>query len=320
MSYSISTAPFGGPNTGFGVVASQGVPLVGNSPFGNVWFVDGNLGADGNDGNYRGAPLKTMAEAFTRISSGDVIYFRGNITEQISTPAGVFDVTIIGGANQPRHADAHTGNNGYSSATWKFPSSGGSASTPLLIVQQQGWKLLNILFDGPASAAAVQIFRDGGAGDSERDGSHVQIGGCKFVAAQNHIEFKGGLSQVVIENNLFFGATAASIKETVGAGIGTNNYFRILNNEFHNNVSHFVVGTNYASIRGNTFGAFTASTGFGLDLNGGSNNIVWGNYMSGDYDGDYRAGTSDEWAGNYSMDVSSGEVGAEGLTIAVPVA
>lgn len=293
-------------------------PLGGFVPyvFGKTYFVDGNLGGDGNTGLERGAPLRTMAEAFTRIKSGDTIWFRGNITEQISSPVGIFDVTIIGLST--RHADAHTSNNGYSSSTWKTPSSP-TAATPLLTVRQQGWRLINILFDGPSDAAAVQLFRDGGSGDDERDASHAYIAKCKFVAGQNHIEVKGGLSQIVVENNLFFGATANSFLNTVGAGIGTNNFFRILNNEWHNNASHLVVASNYASIRGNTFGAFTASTGFGVDLNGGSNNIVWGNYMSGDYDGDYRAGTSDEWAGNYSMDVSSAEVGAEGLTIAVPV-
>lgn len=278
------------------------------------FWVHGNIGGDGNSGTSPAAPFRTIAAAFAQVGSGDVIHFNGNTTEQLTTPAGVFDVTIIGEGNQPRHSDAHTTSNGYSSATWK---AGASASTPNLIIQQQGWRLINVLFDGPASAAAVQLLRDAGAGDAERDGSHAHIVGCKFVAAQNHIEFKGGLSQCVIENNLFFGSTDDSLVETVGAGVGTNNYHRVLNNEFHNNATHIDVDMNYASIRGNTFGKWSTK---GILMGGGSNNMVWGNYLSGDYDAGYVAGTADEWAGNYSMDVASDEVGDNAITTAVSVA
>jgi hypothetical protein len=279
----------------------------------HIW-VHGNVGNNGNSGLSPDRPLRTMQAAFNKLSSGDVIHFNGNIAEDISTPAGIFDVTIIGEGNQPRHSDAHTTNNGYSSATWK---TGGGASTPLLTVRQQGWKLINILFDGPASAAAVQLFRDAGSGDAEDDASHAHILGCKFVAGQNHIEFKGGLSQCVIEGNLFFGSTDDSLVETVGAGVGTNNYHRVINNEFHNNATHIDVDMNYATIKWNTFGKWSTK---GILMSGGSNNMVWGNYLSGDYDAGYLAGTDDEWAGNYSMDITSDEVGDNAITTAVPVA
>lgn len=315
----VIATPGSGNLSNFGGVSGFGMPTTGGAPlsvFGTYYFVDGNLGADGNVGTSVTAPLKTMAEAFTRITSGDVIVFRGNIAEQVSTPAGVFDVTIIGGANRPRHADAHTGNNGYSSSTWKAPSSP-TAATPLLTIRQQGWRLINFLLDGPSDAAAVQLFRDAGAASAERDGSHAHFIGCKFVAGQNHIEFKGGLSQVRIEDCTFFGATADSLLETTGAGVGTNNYFEILNNRFHDNASHIDVGLNFATVRGNTFGKFTTA---GVDLTGGSYNAVSANHMFGDYDAGYVAGSNDDWAGNFSMDVASAEVGAEGITIAVPVA
>lgn len=282
-------------------------------PIKHFW-VHGNVGNNGNAGDTANAPLRTMQAAFNKVGSGDVIHFNGNIAEQISTPAGVFDVTIIGEGNQPRHADGHTTNNGYSSATWK---TAGVSATPLLTVRQQGWKIANVLFDGPSDAAAVQLFRDAGSGDAEDDASHAHIVGCKFVAAQNHIEFKGGLSQCVIEGNLFFGSTDDSIVETVGAGVGTNNYHRIINNEFHNNATHIDLDCNYATIKWNTFGKWSTK---GILMGGGSNNMVWGNYLSGDYDAGYVAGTADEWAGNFSMDVASDEVGDNAITTAVSVA
>jgi len=280
------------------------------------YWVNGNVGLDTNDGLSPDAPFKTMDKAFDTIGSGDVIHFNGNTTEQLSTPLGIFDVTIIGEGNLPRHADAHTTNNGYSGATWK---AGSSASTPNLIIRNQGWRLINILFDGPASAAAVQVLRTNTSGDNEVDASHVHILSCRFVAAQNHIEFKGGPNWCVVENNLFYGATGDSLAETTGDGVGTNSWHRILNNYFVDNDTHIDVGLSYGLVRNNVFGAFTTTS---VDVSGGTagKNVVTGNYMTGDYDAKYVAHADDEWAGNYSMDVTSAEVGAEGLTIAIPVA
>lgn len=273
--------------------------------FGNRWFVDAKVGDDDNSGRSSEAPFLTMAAAFAVVDSGDVIYVRGKVREHCTTPAGVFDVSIIGAANRPRHADDHsessTPGRGSSSATWTTPASP-TAATPLLIVQQQGWRLEGILFDGPSDAAAVQIFRDGGAGDAERDGSHCWIRNCKFVAGQNHIEFKGGLSQCLIEGNFFLGATADSIIETVGAGIGTNNYHEFLYNHWHNNAGGLDVALNQGTIAWNTFGKHTAGDGSSIDLQGGNDNMVYGNSLYGTYSiaGGYRAGTNDEWGGNFN--------------------
>jgi len=299
-------------------VSSYGDPKAFFNPYGKVYFVDGNLGNANNDGSSPDYPLLTMAAAFAKIKSGDTIIFRGNITENLTATAGIFDVTIIGGANKPRHADAHTGNNGYSSAVWK-PS---SASTPNLIIQQQGWTLINILFDCPASAAGVQLLRDAGAGDAERDASHATIYGCRFASGQNGVEFKGGPNFVRIENCTFHDMTAAALVNTTGAGVGTNYVTQILKNFFHNNESAIKLPLNQSAVIGNVIGGFTASTGFGIDLTGGiGKNQVSGNYLSGDYDGDYVAAANDSWAGNFSMDTTSAEIGDDsGITTAVPVA
>jgi hypothetical protein len=264
---------------------------------GSVWYVDGNLGNAASNGKSWSTALLTMADAFNRMATGDTIFFKGNIREQISTPAGIFAGKIIG-VGRPRHADAHTTNNGYHAPTWKVPSVE-VTTTPLLTIRQQGWELYNILFDGPSAAAAVQLFRDAGADDAEDDASHAVIQGCKFVTGQNHVEVKGGLSQCEIYDNMFFGATAASFIETVGAGVGTNNYHRVMRNHFHNNISHIDCGMNYASIADNIFGKFTT---VGVDLRTGSENVVVRNALYGTYSnvGGYYAGTNDEWGGNYN--------------------
>lgn len=302
----------------------DGMDIFPNFVRGKDWFVNAKLGANTNDGETYDTATATFAELVDgdrRLRSGDRIWITGKIREQTSTPAGIFDVTVIG-LGSPRHADDHTepSGGGYmggsSAASWLAPASP-TAATPLLTVRQQGWKFINILWDGPSDAAALQLFRDAGSGDAEDDASHAHIIGCKFVAGQNHIEFKGGLSQCILEDNLFFGATAYSILETVGAGVGTNNYHRFLRNHWHNNDGHIDMGMNYASIFANIFGKWTTKA---VDLATGSNNMLNGNYLFGDYDAGYVAGTSDEWAGNFSMDLTSDEVGDNGITTAVPVA
>lgn len=303
---------------------SYGAPVFGlnavHNPWTRVFFVDGNRGSDGRDGRSPEAAYLTMSKVMANIASGDTIVARGNFSENVTTPAGVFDVTMIGAGNKPRHADAHTGNGGYSGVTWgKSPA---SSSTPLIKVQQQGWSFYNILFECPNTSAGIQFFRDGGAGDAERDGGHGTVYGCRFDGGvnggQEGIEVSGGSGFFRFENNLFRGLDAG-IKSTVGAGIGTNAWWEIIGNRFTQNVRHINATLDRSYVLYNTSGQFTTN-GFKLDGGVAGFNSVHGNYLSGDYDAGYVGGTSDDWAGNYSMDTGSGEVGAEGLTTAAPVA
>jgi hypothetical protein len=106
---------------------------------GRTYYVEGGAGAvasNSKNGLSWSQAFANMDQAFDVIDSGDTIVFRGNIREELTTPAGVFDVTIIGAGNRPRHADGHTGDNGYSGAIWKPPASP-TAATPLCIVQAQ---------------------------------------------------------------------------------------------------------------------------------------------------------------------------------------
>lgn len=287
-------------------LSSFGVPVLPSGwmqPFGRVWFVNGGSGAGGTGGTGTepDSPFLTMDAAFDQVGSGDTIFFKGNIKEQLTTPAGVFDVTIVGCGNSPRHADAHTGNNGYSGATWKAPDSP-TASTPLLKVQQQGWRFANFLFGAaPAATPAVDLFRDGGAGDAERDASHATFYGMRFDAGPIGIRANGGPAFIGVFNSLFRGQTTTAIANTVGAGIGTNLCWQIQGNRFASNVNHIVAPLSQAVIWGNSIGVFTT---MGIDLNGGAgDNQVVGNYLNGTYSivGGYRrAAASDNWNGNFA--------------------
>lgn len=296
----------------FGVPVLPAVPNI--KPWATYYFVDASnfsqAASDGNDGLSPDTPLSTMERAFELIEakvsfgqggSGSVICFIGNVAEQLVTPAGVFDVTVIGCGNRPRNADAFNGNSGYSAATWKPPASA-TAATALCRVLQQGWAFYNILFDPPADAAALEFVRNAGSGTSERDASHFTVIGNRFGAGQNHIaigatSFTENLFNGLIAGNTFNDATAASIM--TGGGVAGFRH-QIVDNVFIDNESHIDLPLNEGLIARNIIGPFTTTA---IDLTGGANNVVGPhNVLSGTYDngGGYTESGTDTWAGNYT--------------------
>jgi hypothetical protein len=275
---------------------------------GDVFYVDAYDGSDGNDGSSWSRPILTMAEAFTRVASGDSIVFRGKVTEQISTPVQVQDVTVIGAGTRPRNADAAPADpTGRShGASWQ-PVASEVATTPLCTVRQQGWRFVNILFDCPSDDAGVELLTTGGSGNDERTGSHASFYGCKFVTGSVGVQDSGGAGFIYIDDCDFQGLTSA-IESVSGAGIGQP-WFRsvIKNSRFTQNTNHIVIPSEEVIISDNVFGVFTTK---GIDVSGGTGqNIVTRNLLSGTYSnlGGYTAGTNDCWFGNYgSSGVTSG--------------
>jgi hypothetical protein len=281
--------------TNFSSLSVGGAPVMGNmaNPYGRVIYVDGNRGSDGNNGKSGGRAYATMAKAMTVVASGDTIYLRGNVTENITAPAGIFDVSIIGVGNRPRHADAHTGNNGYSGATWKASVT----SDPLCIVRQQGWRFENILFACPTTDAALDFIRDAASGDSERDSSHAIVRNCRFAGGQDGIRISGteNVFNVLVEGCMFHDQTGTSIVSS-----GSYAYrWTIRNNVFVANGIHIDVGFTQSAIYDNTFGKFTTTS---IDLTGGTDTMVSGNRLFGTFSisGGYKPGTTCEWGGNFN--------------------
>lgn len=256
------------------------------------------LGNDGAPGDNPDEPLRTMARAFVLAEPGCTIHFTGNIREQLNSPAGLFDVTIVGEGNRPRHADAHTGNNGYSAATWKSPAVP-VAVTPLLKVRQQGWRFANILFANPSDAPALDFMRDAAAGDDERDSSHAEVLGCRFAGGSSGIKITGTeiVHNLFIHDNIFNDITRA---------IWATAYYArravIEHNIFELNTNHIVAAFGDSHILNNSFGQFTTLS---IDLTGGNgHNVITGNYLSGTYSiaGGYKkSNANDEWAGNQNV-------------------
>jgi hypothetical protein len=284
--------------------------------YGSRWFVDGNRGDDDNNGRSADKPFLTMNAAFSSIQSGDTIYVRGNIREQLTTPAGVFDVKVIGPSPVTRHPDAHTSNGGYSSARWNAPASP-TASTPLVKVQQQGWIFKDILFTGDENdgVGCIQLFRDGGAGDAERDGSHAQIIGCRFAGGLYGIQDSGGCARVFIygdnEFQQFSESDNDAIVSVVGAGIGTLWGWKIKGNTFQANHTDIDAALTGAQIVGNHFvlTSLGVTNTVAIDTTGGSRNLIAQNYMysasnAAGINARFVVGSNDIYSDNYYSDIA----------------
>ena len=286
---------------------------------GRFWFVDTVAGNNANNGRELDSPFLTMAAAFAQLGSGDTVLFRGNVREQLTTPANVFDVNLIGLGNRPRHADATPFGGNLAANSWRAPASGVANTTPLLKIIQQGWRLQNILFDnGTTSAASVQIYRDAGAGDLERCGGHAEILGCRFQGNASAGVAESGVElietyNVLIKNCIFSifmnNANSTAIKTSAGAGVAATWRINIEDCTFHDNKNDIVCAMNNAEILRNRFhmvGAYITNVK-AIDLTNGLRNLVAHNYMCSASDvagtnARFTAGTGDIWGPNYYSD------------------
>lgn len=316
------------PLTNFpGGLSSMGAPVVPTPSLvpanGRThYWVHGNNGSNGNDGLSADRPLLTMAKVFTLLKSGDVIHVNGNIREQLTSPAGVFGVTVIGESTRPRHPDSHTDGsdllgslgNGYSSALWKTPTV--ATTAPLLKVIQQGWRFVNMLFAGPTDSDCIQLYRDAGSGDDERDASHAEFIGCRFDSGYNAINDTGGCYNVLVRGCIFRALTNFCILGVGNIGAGQLAW-HIHDNHFWGFTNGVKIAGVSCRIQNNTFTAGgTPNTTVVLNTDnggGGSANFIvlnffqtaTANFNTPDVVGD----ATDVWW-NYSIDSTAAGVGA----------
>jgi hypothetical protein len=288
-------------------VSSFGIPVLGGpSVYGNYWFVDTERGSDGNTGKSRSKAFSTMSKALSVAGTSDVVFLTGDCREELTGSNLVFDLTIVGCGNSPHHPDLPATGYRSGAATWRPPASP-TAATPLIKVRGRGWRFVNILFDAPVDAAAIYLERNASSGTDEYDGSHASILGCRFDAGKVGIENAGGCGFTTVKGNFFRG-----LSESGGAGIKCTSTsvavplaWTIEDNRFANNASHILSSMSYSTIKGNTFGRFTATLSVDIDdqpsANQGEYNVIWGNYLSGTYGATaYPPGSNNEWAGNFN--------------------
>lgn len=243
------------------------------------WFVHGNNGNNGvhRNNNSPDEPFLTMAKAFAVMGPGDIIHFKGNISEHLETPNGVQDGTIVGWGNRPRHADTHPGNGERSSATWKSAGT----NSPLLTVNCSAWKFENFLVAAHASNAGFLLARNAiETAAEEIDGSHATFRGLRFASGGYGIRDTGGTFNVLVENNVF-GAVTEAILGVGNIGVGQLQW-HILNNHFNNMTNGVKIAAHECRIEGNCFtDGGTPNTTYVLNTNngGGRDNFVIGNYF-----------------------------------------
>jgi hypothetical protein len=315
---------------GDGIVEMDGL-IVAGSTFpvkkGTCYFVDALNGSNANNGRTWASPFLTMAKAFSVLESGDTIMFVGKVREQLTTPVQVFDVTIIGAGNRPRHADAEPEPVGGSSAsTWTTPASG-ATTDPLVTVLQQGWRFVNILFAGPSDESCVELFRNGGAGDLERDASHAEFIGCRFASGQDGIVASGGIYGVLVQDCRFLAMTGYAIKSVVGAGIGAGDTsWQVFGNQITGCANGVLLSAITCAVKGNYFDdGGTPNTTTVLNMTGSAggsgNNFIVDNYFqttSANFNTpDIVGNATDVWR-NFNIDGTFTSGGVMGLETGQP--
>lgn len=289
-------------------------------------FLDAKTGSNSNDGLSWDSAVKTMAQALAIVQTGGRIFFRGDVREELTGSNLKFDISIIG-VGSLHHADEPSSAYHPGASVWRAPASP-TAATPLLAVRGRGWKFINILFDCPVDAAAVQLNSNASSGTDEYDASHAGFYNCIFTSGYRAIQDVGGVINITIDNCVF-----RIISETGGCAIVNTStsvrvpqYWRITNNFFAGNgqsggnEAHIDAPLSGSLIADNFFGT-VEGTGLYIDLTGGDDNIVTRNLLAGEYNtNDYVPGTADIWAGNQSLSASFGGNSAQGTTLSVPAA
>ena len=284
----------------------DGLPVLAKK--GKVYFFDGSKAANGSGEGWDDA-ANNMQSLFNKLVGGETILVAGRVAEQLVTPVQVFDVSIIGVGNRPRHADSTpSGGNTYAS---QWAGGGLTAAQANLRILQQGWLIENILFSMvDSNAAGIEVVRNADAGNSERDGSHLIARGVKFAGAGVGIRcgvagtFTEIPNHVVVEDCEFLQNTFG----IRGAIQGQN--WTIRRNIFRDSTNAITAPLGSTYIYENIVNGFTAAASSGgIDLTGGQGlNVISKNILGGTYSnagGYVRANANDIWFGNFTS-VSSG--------------
>jgi hypothetical protein len=259
-------------------------------------------------GGPRGS-FSTFTALKPNLRSRDLIILSGVLREQAVAPSDIYDVTIIGAANQPRQATSGGVPTG-GGACWIGPTSP-TATTPLLELVSQGWAFENIEFTPVASSAAIRLTRS--ASVDTIDAGHARFTNCYFAAngvtTPIGIEDNGGCRSVIIEGCRFEGLASAVLSLNTAAAVPLD--WNINNNKFFQNTNDIKMSLSYASIVSNQF--LTAGSGATnkvisttfISTQGGNNKLVLNFFNNTEAQiapgSGYTGAASDQWM-NYVTD------------------
>lgn len=261
----------------------------------NIWFVDSATGSDNNDGRDPALPLATIQAACDKVGDGDTILVSpGGYTETITTPVygGAENVSLIGlnPGGLPRGVTIVAGSN----------------TAPCIDVRTTLWRISGFTFINPTSVVAgeggaIRVNMDAASPTAgESFSPDTLIDNCLFVGAGIGIDFVGAPYWVTIQDCEFFVNTVAITCSNSGVAIPFR--CRVVRNIFRNNdqdidMAYFAGrGFNSSLIQGNYLFANNRGNTARIDLTGGRQNLVVGNYLDDAADAAaYVGGTDDMW-------------------------
>ena len=317
--------PFQDPGTPAG-------PAVLNA-YRNVYFVDGENGADGNPGLSINTSFATVQKALDTVQDEDtIIVMRGSYDEALTTGQ------LIATANMTNGRGRYVNLIGAVQGKWAYDSPqlyNVSGSTATLRVRSPGWRIsgFRIVADtGSPLCTTLEFDQAGSTADSDW-APGTTIDNCVFYGAVDNcsgLDFQNAPPDCRILDNIFelFETGFACIKSSVSS-VAQANRCTITGNQFIDNVNAIDMnprGFNASIIMDNIINDGHVNTLItGIDLTGGNDNEVHRNYLSGEYTTDlgrYVAGSGDDWSGNYTMDTgaASTSVDGSGLTVKIPQA
>jgi hypothetical protein len=289
----------------------SGVPTMGMTPginyFGRQWFVDTTAGSDGNEGTSPQQAFATMGRAFyqdaaqtvSNLRSGDLIWFKGTIREQLVAPLGVYGVAIIG--------DVYGGVRDDNGCKWTYPASGATAGGALLLLREQGWVVQNFLMTPePTSGACIELRRAEDA--TYPDASHFIASGMRFVGIDVTTTYGirdiGGCSNVqVLDSEFYLTTTGLWCSST---SIANPLRWRVIGNRFFQNTNDIIVPSTLGIYADNRHTNTSATEKVEISGGAGENTVTGCTFPDAAADIDpangYDGESTDIWAQNYATD------------------
>lgn len=237
-----------------------GVPVIGGAlpvppAGGNVWFVDGSNGLDGNDGKSSSQAVATIGEAVDRAAQGDSILVYPIEMAATDTDPGSYDETIELTVPGVSIIGVSRGRTQGGLPQMKI----GAGTTPMITVSAPGCYIGGIGINGAGSTGGGILINDDGGSTAAVIG--LTIENCHFKNCKCHAT-NGSLGGAI-----YWGANGAGWQVLIRG------------NKFYKNVADIVlVGTSVSVpqdvvIEDNIFSGPAASVDINLFLKGGGSGM-----------------------------------------------
>lgn len=293
--------------------SSFGIPQLGNgsgrtaggSMFGLNFFVDSNIGSNGNTGKSPDKAWSSLTYAFARLTAlgaknATIFVAPGDYSGNYDTPLNddAPFISLIG-------VQATDGGFG--------PWAAGIAGSPILSVRARGWRISGFEFDGVSDDAGIKLIASGTS-----NGNYAQIDNCLFTGGKYGIDWSGAPTYTKVLACLFEDILTSAFTCTNSGG-DTPQRCDILGNRFSENAAHIHMGSGGGArgfkasrIQGNSFqlDGIARNATVLLDNRGGASTAIIKNFFDctvTQYKDDastafIRTAASDWGAGNWCYD------------------